>query len=162
MTTWPLLSLLIWIPVAGAILVLACGNARPNAARWLSLLVTLVVLAVSALLLPNFDYTSGAMQFGEAHEWLPGIHSSYKLGADGISVALILLTTFTTVLVIAGAWEVIKDKVHQFMAAMLVLEGLMIGVFCAMDALLFYVFFEAMLIPMFIIIGIWGGPRRIY
>jgi NADH-quinone oxidoreductase subunit M len=162
MSAWPLLSLLIWIPVAGAILVLFCGNARPNAARWLSLLVTLIVLAVSALLLPNFDFTSGAMQFPEAHEWLPGIHSSYKLGADGISVALILLTTFTTVLVIAGAWEVIKDKVHQFMAAMLALEGLMIGVFCAMDALLFYVFFEAMLIPMFIIIGIWGGPRRIY
>ena len=162
MTNWPLLSLLIWIPVAGAILVLFCGNARPNAARWLSLLVSLVVLAVSALLLPDFDFASGAMQFPEAHAWLPGIHSSYKLGADGISVALILLTTFTTVLVIAGAWEVIKDKVHQFMAAMLVLEGLMIGVFCAMDALLFYVFFEAMLIPMFIIIGIWGGPRRIY
>ncbi|MGH8212631.1 MAG: NADH-quinone oxidoreductase subunit M [Rhodanobacteraceae bacterium] len=162
MSTWPLLSLLIWIPVAGAIGVLFCGNARPNAARWLSLGVTLVVLAVSALLLPGFDFASGAMQFGESHSWLPAIHAGYKLGADGISVALILLTTFTTVLVIAGAWEVIKDKVHQFMAAMLVLEGLMIGVFCAMDALLFYVFFEAMLIPMFIIIGIWGGPRRVY
>src|SRR5690348_6215640 len=162
MSTWPLLSLLIWIPVAGAILVLFCGNARPNAARWLSLLVTLIVLAVSALLLPGFDFASGAMQFGESHAWLPGIHATYKLGADGISVALIILTTFTTVLVIGGAWEVIRDKVHQYMAAMLVLEGLMIGVFCAMDALLFYFFFEAMLIPMFIIIGIWGGPRRVY
>ncbi|HWG11293.1 MAG TPA: NADH-quinone oxidoreductase subunit M [Rhodanobacteraceae bacterium] len=162
MNAWPLLSMLIWAPILGAVLVLFCGNARPRLARWLSLLVAVIVFAISLCLLPGFDFGSGTMQYGEVHRWLPAIHSDYRLGVDGISIALIILTTFTTVLVIGGAWEVIKDKVHQYMAAMLVLQGLMIGVFCAMDALLFYVFFEAMLIPMFIIIGIWGGPRRIY
>ncbi|HEX7128652.1 MAG TPA: NADH-quinone oxidoreductase subunit M [Rhodanobacteraceae bacterium] len=162
MTDWPILSLLIWVPVLGAVPVLACGNARPRLARWLSLLVSVVAFAISLYLIPGFNFDTSAMQFAELHAWLPAIHATYKLGADGISVALILLTTFTTVLVIGGAWEVIRDKVHQYMAAMLVLEGLMIGVFCAMDALLFYFFFEAMLIPMFIIIGIWGGPRRVY
>jgi NADH-quinone oxidoreductase subunit M len=154
--------LLIWVPVLGAVPVLACGNARPNFARWLSLLVSLVAFGLSLWMLPNFEFGTSAMQFGELHAWLPAIHSTYKLGVDGISVALIILTTFTTVLVIGGAWEVIRERVHQYMAAMLVLEGFLIGMFCAMDALLFYVFFEAMLIPMFIIIGIWGGPRRVY
>jgi len=162
MTDWPILSLLIWVPVLGAIPVLACGNTRPRLARWLSLAVSLITFAISMYLIPGFNFDTSAMQFAELHAWLPAIHATYKLGADGISVALIILTTFTTILVIGGAWEVIRDKVNQYMAAMLVLEGLMIGVFCAMDALLFYFFFEAMLIPMFIIIGIWGGPRRVY
>ncbi|HET7557209.1 MAG TPA: NADH-quinone oxidoreductase subunit M [Rhodanobacteraceae bacterium] len=142
--------------------VLACGNARPRLARWLSLAVSLVTFAISLYLIPSFNFDTSAMQYVELHAWLPAIHATYKLGVDGISVALVILTTFTTILVIGGAWEVIRDKVNQYMAAMLVLEGLMIGVFCAMDALLFYFFFEAMLIPMFIIIGIWGGPRRVY
>ena len=162
MTDWPLLSLLIWVPVAGAVPVLAAGHAHPRLARWLSLAVSLIVFALSLCLIPNFDFGTSAMQFAESHAWLPAIHSQYKLGVDGISVALIILTTFTTVLVIGGAWEVIRERVHQYMAAMLVLEAFLIGMFCAMDALLFYVFFEAMLIPMFIIIGVWGGPRRIY
>jgi NADH-quinone oxidoreductase subunit M len=162
MTDWPILSLLIWVPVLGAIPVLACGNAHPRLARWLALLVSLITFAISMYLIPGFNFDTSAMQFAELHAWLPAIHATYKLGVDGISVALIILTTFTTILVIGGAWEVIRDKVNQYMAAMLVLEGLMIGVFCAMDALLFYFFFEAMLIPMFIIIGIWGGPRRVY
>ncbi len=102
------------------------------------------------------------MQLVESHLWIASLGVHYSLAVDGISVALILLTTFVGILVIVGAWEVIQDKPHQYMAAMLVLEGLMIGVFCATDALLFYVFFEAMLIPMFILIGIWGGPRRVY
>jgi NADH-quinone oxidoreductase subunit M len=162
MTDWPILSLLIWVPVLGAIPVLACGNTRPRLARWVSLLVSLIAFALSLAMLPNFEFGTSAMQFPELHSWLPAIHSQYKLGVDGISVALIILTTFTTVLVIGGAWEVIRERVHQYMAAMLVLEGFLVGMFCAMDALLFYVFFEAMLIPMFIIIGVWGGPRRIY
>jgi NADH-quinone oxidoreductase subunit M len=162
MTDWPILSLLIWVPVLGAVPVLACGNARPRLARWVSLLISLVVFALSLAMLPNFEFGTSAMQFPELHSWLPAIHSTYKLGVDGISVALIILTTFTTVLVIGGAWEVIRERVHQYMAAMLVLEGFLIGMFCALDALLFYVFFEAMLIPMFVIIGVWGGPRRIY
>src|SRR5690348_585641 len=162
MTDWPILSLLIWVPVLGAVPVLACGNARPNLSRWVSLIISLIAFGLSLWMLPNFEFGTSAMQFPELHSWLPAIHSQYKLGVDGISVALIILTTFTTVLVIGGAWEVIRERVHQYMAAMLVLEGFLIGMFCAMDALLFYVFFEAMLIPMFVIIGVWGGPRRIY
>ncbi len=162
MSNWPILSLLIWVPSLGAIPVLLAGNARPRLARWLSLAVSVITFAISLLMLAAYHPADGTMQLQELHRWIPGIHSTYHLGVDGISAALIVLTTFTTVLVIGGAWEVIQDKVHQYMAAMLVLEGLMIGVFCALDALLFYLFFEAMLIPMFIIIGIWGGPRRVY
>src|SRR5690606_20766062 len=110
----------------------------------------------------GFDSASAAMQFTERAPWIPSFSIFYHLGVDGISVALIALTAITTVLVIIGAWRSVEERVHQYLAAMLVLEGVMIGVFAAMDAMLFYVFFEAMLIPMFIIIGIWGGPRRVY
>jgi NADH-quinone oxidoreductase subunit M len=109
-----------------------------------------------------FNANDGGMQLKEGFSWIPSMGINYALGVDGISVALIALTSFVTILVIVGAWEVIQNRPHQYMAAMLILEGLMIGVFCATDALLFYVFFEAMLIPMFIIIGIWGGARRVY
>ncbi|MFN5703209.1 MAG: NADH-quinone oxidoreductase subunit M, partial [Gammaproteobacteria bacterium] len=110
----------------------------------------------------GIDESTAMMQFGEQLPWLPGFNINYSLGVDGISVALILLTTFTTVLVLMGSWSSIENRAHQYFAAMLMLEGLMVGVFCALDAVLFYIFFEGMLIPMFIIIGIWGGPRRIY
>lgn len=165
MSSWPILSALIWVPCIGAILVLLAGNARPRVARWLSLAVAVATFILSLVML--CDYRPGAtgdavFQLQEKLNWIPGINSSYHVGVDGISVALILLTTFTTILVIGGAWEVIKDKVHQYMAAMLLLDGLLIGVFCALDALLFYLFFEAILIPMFFLIGVWGGPRRIY
>jgi NADH-quinone oxidoreductase subunit M len=161
-STLPLLSLLIWLPILGGAAVLALGNGRPNAARWLSLAVGLATLLLSLSLFTGFDYASAAMQFVEAREWIPAYDIQYHLGADGISVALIALTTLTTVLVLIGAWTAIDKRVSQYYAAFLVLEGLMIGVFSAMDALLFYVFFEGMLIPMFIIIGVWGGPRRVY
>ncbi|HEX5305038.1 MAG TPA: NADH-quinone oxidoreductase subunit M [Dyella sp.] len=157
-----LLSLLIWLPVVGAIPVLLAGSGRPGLARWLALLVAILTFVVSLFLLPQYNPADAAMQLGEDHLWIASLGVHYGLAVDGISVALILLTTFVSILVIVGAWEVIQDKPHQYMAAMLVLEGLMIGVFCATDALLFYVFFEAMLIPMFILIGIWGGPRRVY
>ena len=160
-STWPLLSLLIWVPVAGAAAVLLLGE-RANAARWLALAVAVVTLVISIPLLTGYDAGTGTMQFVESHVWIGAISANYHLGADGISVALIALTTFVTVLVILGAWDAVHDKVGQYLAAFLVLEGLMIGVFCALDALLFYVFFEGMLIPMFIIIGVWGGPRRVY
>jgi NADH-quinone oxidoreductase subunit M len=162
MSHWPLLSLTIWLPILGAIPVLAAGESRPNAARWLALLVSLATFVVSLLLLPGFDAGSAAMQFGEDHLWIAALNVHYILGVDGIALPLVLLTTLTTVLVVIGAWEVIQARVHQYMAAMLLLTGFMVGVFCARDALLFYVFFEAMLIPMFIIIGVWGGPRRVY
>jgi NADH-quinone oxidoreductase subunit M len=157
-----LLSLLIWLPIVGAIPVLLAGSGRPGLARWISLLVAVLTFVASLYLLPAYNAADGAMQLTESHVWIASLGVHYGLAVDGISVALILLTTFVGILVIVGAWEVIQDKPHQYMAAMLVLEGLMIGVFCATDALLFYVFFEAMLIPMFILIGIWGGPRRVY
>ena len=158
-----LLSLLIWLPMAGAVPVLIAG-ARGSASRWIALSVAVATFIASLFLLPAYHADSGAvMQLVESTPWIASLHVNYALGVDGISVALILLTSFVGVLVIVGAWDVVKDnKPHQYMAAMLVLEGLLIGVFCATDALLFYVFFEAMLIPMFILIGIWGGPRRVY
>jgi len=157
-----LLSLLIWLPIVGAVPVLLAGSGRPNAARWISLLMAILTFAISLFLIPQYNPDVAGMQLVESHVWIEALNVHYGLGVDGISVALILLTTFVGILVIIGAWEVIQDKPHQYMAAMLVLEGLMIGVFCATDALLFYAFFEAMLIPMFILIGIWGGPRRVY
>ncbi|AIF47753.1 NADH-quinone oxidoreductase subunit M [Dyella japonica] len=157
-----LLSLLIWLPIVGAIPVLLAGSGRPNAARWIALLVAILTFVASLYLLPQFNAADGSKQLVESHMWIASLGVHYGLAVDGISVALILLTTFVGILVIVGAWEVIQTNPHQYMAAMLVLEGLMIGVFCATDALLFYVFFEAMLIPMFILIGVWGGPRRVY
>ena len=162
MSNWPLLSLLIWLPILGGLLAMACGNARPSAARWVSLGMALLVFALSLLLLTGFDFAQAGLQFLERREWIPAFDIQYHLGADGISVALIVLTTLTTALVLIGAWTSINTRVSQYYASMLILEGLMIGVFSAVDALLFYVFFEAMLIPMFIIIGVWGGPRRVY
>ncbi|HKZ10411.1 MAG TPA: NADH-quinone oxidoreductase subunit M [Rhodanobacteraceae bacterium] len=162
MSNWPILSVLIWFPCLGAIVVLLAGNARPRVARWLTLAFTVITFALSLVMLAQYQIGPGGFQLQENLRWIPGINTSYHLGVDGIAVALIVLTTFTSILVIGGAWQVIKDKVHQYMAAMLVLEGLLIGVFCAMDALLFYLFFEAILIPMFFLIGIWGGPRRVY
>ena len=163
MSNWPLLSILVWLPILGGAMVLALGN-RAGAARWLSLAIALAVFAISVPLFTGYDASSAAatMQFVEAREWIPAYDILYHLGADGISVALIVLTTLVTVLVLVGAWTSIDRRVSQYYASMLILEGLMIGVFSAVDAMLFYVFFEAMLIPMFIIIGVWGGPRRVY
>jgi NADH-quinone oxidoreductase subunit M len=157
-----LLSLLIWLPILGGAFVSFAGGGRANTARWLALAISILVFVVSIPLFTGYDADAGTMQFLETHAWIPAINAHYNLGVDGISIALIVLTTFTTVLVILGAWDAVHEKVNQYLAAFLVLEGLMIGVFVAMDALLFYVFFEGMLIPMFIIIGIWGGPRRVY
>lgn len=161
-SSWPLLSLLIWLPIIGGGLVALVGPGRANMARWLALAITLIIFFISVALLTGYDAASGTLQFLEHKVWISAINANYDLGADGISIALIVLTTLTTVLVIIGAWDAVHDKVSQYLASFLVLEGLMIGVFAAMDALLFYVFFEAMLIPMFIIIGVWGGPRRVY
>jgi NADH-quinone oxidoreductase subunit M len=157
----PLLSVLIWLPILGGAATLMVGNGRPQLARWLALAVALVTLVVSIPLFSGFDMGNAGMQFVEQHAWIPAYDIRYHLGADGISVALIGLTTLTTTLVLIGAWGVDK-RVSQYYATLLILEGVMIGVFAAMDAMLFYVFFEAMLIPMFIIIGVWGGPRRVY
>jgi len=161
-SNWPLLSILIWLPMLGGALVLALGAGRDGAARWGALGVALLTFVASLGLLVGVDSSNPGMQFVEQHAWIPAYDIGYNLGADGISIALIVLTTLTTALALIGAWTVIEKRVSQYVAAFLFLEGMMIGVFCATDAMLFYVFFEAMLIPMFLIIGVWGGPRRIY
>ena len=159
---FPILSLLLWLPIAGGLLVLMAGRVAPGTVRWLALLVALVSFAVSVPLWTQFDITTAAMQFTEKLPWVGTFNVYYSLGVDGISMPLILLNTFMTILVVAAGWEVIQYKTSQYMAAFLILEGLMNGVFSALDGMLFYVLWEAMLIPMFIIIGVWGGPRRVY
>ena len=158
----PLLSLLIWLPIIGGGLTLFFSDKNATQAKWFAMLIALVSLGLGVQLYREFDLVTPGMQFLETHAWVPSFNIFYNLGADGISIALILLTTFTSVLALLGAWSSIEKRVPQYFAAFLILEGLMVGVFCAMDAVLFYVFFEGMLIPMFLIIGVWGGPRRVY
>ncbi|WP_290889501.1 NADH-quinone oxidoreductase subunit M [Arenimonas sp.] len=159
---WPLLSVLIWLPILGGLLTLAFGDARANQGKVFALVVALATFAASLLLFAGHDVSSPAMRFVEDRAWIPSFDIRYALGVDGISIALIALTTLTSVLVLIGSWTSIDRRAHQYFAAFLVLEGLMVGVFAALDAMLFYVFFEGMLIPMFIIIGVWGGPKRVY
>lgn len=158
---FPLLSLVIWLPITGGLVVLAAGK-NDVLVRWLALMFSLLTFLASLLLYTGFDSSTYQMQFAEETSWVATFNIHYSLGIDGISMPLILLTSFTTVLVIIAGWEVIQRRVSQYMAAFLIMEGLMIGVFCALDAVLFYVFWEFMLLPMFLIIGIWGGQRRVY
>ena len=164
MTNLPLLSVLIWLPIAGAIAVMLIGSKLQagGLARWTALGVSLLAFVVSLPLAMNFQPGTAEMQFVERVPWVERFGAFYHLGVDGISMPLILLTTFLTPLVVLAGWEVIKTRPAQYFAAFLMLEGMMIGVFAALDTLLFYVFWEAMLVPMFLIIGIWGGPRRVY
>lgn len=162
MEGFPLLSALIWLPLLGGLLTLAFGESRGTQAKGFALLVALLTLALCIPLYTGFDATSPAMQFVEKRAWIPAFDIYYHLGVDGVSVALILLTAVIGVLVLLGAWASVTRRVHQYYAAFLVLQSLMIGVFAAQDAILFYVFFEAMLIPMFIVIGVWGGANRVY
>ena len=157
------LSLAIWLPILAGVVLLAIGrDDNAKLMRWLALGASLVAFAVTIPLLTGFDTTTAALQFQENWVWIERFHANYHLGVDGISVWFVLLTAFITVIVVVAGWEVITERVHQYMGAFLVLSGLMIGVFTAADGLLFYTFFEATLIPMYIIIGVWGGPRRIY
>lgn len=158
----PLLSLVIWTPILGGIMVLLSGDGEAPGARRIALVTAIFAFLVSIPLYTGFDTGTHHMQFVERAPWLPAFNIEYYLGVDGISMPLILLTTFTTVLVVIAGWEVIQYRVAQYMAAFLIMEGLMVGVFAALDAILFYVFWEGMLIPMFLIIGIWGGARRVY
>ncbi|NJO18196.1 MAG: NADH-quinone oxidoreductase subunit M [Thioploca sp.] len=158
----PLLSLLVWLPILGGVWVLAIGDKEAATARSIALVVSLLTFALSLSLYFEFDTTTTVMQFTEKYSWIPNFNIYYHLGIDGISMPLIILTTFSTVLVILAGWEVIQYKIAQYMAAFLIMNGLMVGVFAALDAILFYVLWEAMLIPMFIIIGVWGGPQRVY
>jgi NADH-quinone oxidoreductase subunit M len=158
-----LLSLAIWAPILFGVVLLALGrDDQANVVRWIALLGALVSLAVTIPLYTGFELGTAAMQFVEKMPWIERFNIHYHLGVDGISLWLVLLTAFITVIVVLAGWEVITERVNQYMGAFLILSGLMIGVFCAQDGMLFYVFFEATLIPMYLIIGIWGGPNKIY
>lgn len=158
-----LLSLAIWIPIAAGVLVLATGkDSRAPLARVLALMGALAGFLVTLPLFTGFDRLSGGYQFTEFHEWIPLLKINYALGVDGISVLFIILNAFITLLVVLAGWEVIQKRLAQYMAAFLIMSGLINGAFAAQDAILFYVFFEGMLIPLYLIIGVWGGPRRVY
>jgi NADH-quinone oxidoreductase subunit M len=158
-----ILSLAIFLPIASGILLLALGrDEQANAARWLALVAAIASFAVTLPLIGGFDPTTAAFQFAENLPWIERFNIRYHLGVDGISMWFVPLTAFITVIVVIAAWQVIQTRVNQYMGAFLILSGLMVGVFCALDGMLFYVFFEATLIPMYIIIGVWGGSNRVY
>jgi NADH-quinone oxidoreductase subunit M len=159
----PFLSLAIWVPIAAGLAVLAVGRDRDaHVARIIAIAGAIAGFVVTLPLFLHFDTGTSAMQFVERSEWIPRFNIHYHLGVDGISVLFVVLNAFTTVLVVWSAWEVIQSRVAQYMAAFLIMSGLINGAFAALDAVLFYVFFEAMLIPMYLIIGVWGGPNRVY
>jgi NADH-quinone oxidoreductase subunit M len=158
-----LLSLAIWTPIVFGVILLALGrDDHAKAVRWLALVGAVVSLLVTLPLYDGFKLGTSAMQFVEKGPWIERFNVNYHLGVDGISLWFVLLTAFINVIVVIAGWEVITERVNQYMGAFLILSGLMIGVFCAIDGILFYVFFEATLIPMYLIIGIWGGPNKIY
>jgi NADH-quinone oxidoreductase subunit M len=158
-----MLSLAIWCPIFFGVLLLALGrDEQARAVRWVALIGAVVSFLVTLPLYAGFDTRSHEMQFVEKLSWIERFNMHYHLGLDGISIWFVLLTSFITVIVVIAAWEVITERVHQYMGAFLVLSGVMVGVFCALDGMLFYVFFEATLIPMYLIIGVWGGPNKIY
>ena len=157
-----LLSLLIWLPIFGGALVIFLGNQRANTARWVSVTISILVFILSLSLYTEFDSTTHLMQFEQRASWISRFDIYYHLGVDGIAMPLIILTTFSTILVLVAGWEVIQTRPAHYMAAFLMMEGLIIGVFSALDAILFYAFWEASLIPMLLIIGVWGGDNRVY
>ena len=160
---FPLLSLVIWLPILAGVAVLATGGDR-NAplARMIALVGSVAGFLVAIPLYTSFDPLTSTMQFVENHMWIERFNVHYHLGVDGIAMPLILLNAFTTPLVVIAGWEVITRRVSQYMGAFLIMSGIVNGVFSSLDAILFYVFWEASLIPMFLIIGVWGGPNRVY
>ncbi len=156
------LSIAIWLPIATGLVILALGGRAPGLVRPLGTAGAGITFLATVPLWGLFHAHSFAMQFGERIPWIPAFHINYALGLDGISLPLVMLTSFIGVVVVIAAGPAVKERVAEYFAAFLIMEGLMIGVFCALDAMLFYVFWEAMLIPMFLIIGIWGGPNRVY
>ncbi len=159
---FPILSTLIFLPVAGAALLLLIDRGKEELIKWVSLGVSIITFLVSLLLFTNFDKTTHLMQFTEKLAWIPAWNVNYYLGIDGISVLFVLLSTLITILCVLISWNSVKTRFKEFFISLLVLEGAMIGVFCALDFMLFYIFWEAMLIPMYLLIGVWGGPNRIY
>ena len=163
MNTTPFLSLAIWVPIAFGVFLLAFGrDDQAKVVRWIALIGALLGLVLTVPLYDGFKLGTSAMQFVEKTSWIARFNVNYYLGVDGISFWFVPLTAFITVIVVIASWESITERVNQYMAAFLILSGLMIGVFCALDGMLFYVFFEATLIPMYLIIGVWGGQNKIY
>jgi len=159
----PLLSLLIWIPIlGGAGVLLTGGDKNANTARWFALIIASITMLLCIPLYLGFDTTTYKMQFTELYEWIPRYDIYYSLGVDGISMPMVLLSTFTTFIVVLASWKPIKTRVAQYMALFLIMQGFMVGVFCALDSILFYIFWEAMLIPMYLTIGMWGMENRTY
>jgi len=162
---FPILSLITWLPILGCVVIVSVrGDEQTVAAnaRWTALWTSLIVLAISLVLWVKFDPREAGFQFNESLSWLPHYRIGYKMGVDGISVLFVLLSTVLTPICILASWEAIQTKVREFMLAFLILETMMVGMFCATDFVVFYMFFEAVLIPMYLIIGVWGGPRRVY
>ncbi|MDB5361804.1 MAG: NADH:ubiquinone oxidoreductase subunit, partial [Rhodospirillales bacterium] len=165
MSNWPLLSLVTFLPLVGGFFILMLRGEETlvaRNARWIALWTSLITFALSIPLWTGFDAKSADFQFVERAEWMPSLHIAYHMGIDGISLFFVLLSTFLTPLCILASWEAVHNRVKEYMLAFLILETMMVGMFCALDLMVFYIFFEAVLIPMFLIIGIWGGANRIY
>ena len=158
-----LLSLLIWLPIIGGLFVLLTGDdAHPNASKQVTLFVILLSLIVCGYMLNQFDLSVPGMQFVENLPWMPSLGIHYHLGVDGLSLLLVVLSVFTTLVAVLATWNSIKKRVAQYLAAFLIMQGLLVGVFAAMDSILFYLFWETTLVPMYLIIGIWGSDNRVY
>jgi NADH-quinone oxidoreductase subunit M len=157
-----ILTIVTFLPLLGAALVLVTPKTALSAIRWTALATTLVTFAITLWIWAAFDASNPGFQFVEQAEWIPGFEITYHVGVDGISVLFVLLSTFLTPLCILASWEAIRVRVKEYMISFLLLETLMVGMFCALDFVVFYLFFEGVLIPMFLIIGVWGGPRRVY
>jgi NADH-quinone oxidoreductase subunit M len=165
MSHWPLLSLVTFLPILGVALILILRGddaATARNARWIALWTSLVTMVLSFVLWADFDTSSPNFQFVEEAVWLPGLRIAYHMGIDGISLFFVLLSTILTPICVVASWTAITKRVKEYMIAFLVLETMMVGMFCALDFIIFYMFFEGVLIPMFLIIGVWGGPRRVY
>ncbi|GGF40595.1 NADH-quinone oxidoreductase subunit M [Aliidongia dinghuensis] len=165
MSNWPLLSLVTFLPlVGGAFILVLRGDEELVArnARWIALWTSLITFALSIPLWTGFDSKSADFQFVEQADWMPSLHIAYHMGIDGISLFFVLLSTLLTPICVLASWEAIHTRVKEYMLAFLILETMMVGMFCALDLIVFYIFFEGVLIPMFLIIGIWGGQRRVY
>ncbi|UCE78924.1 MAG: NADH-quinone oxidoreductase subunit M [Nitrospiraceae bacterium] len=159
---YPILSTLIFLPIAGAVLLLFIRRSNGTLIKWISFIVSVITFILSMPLFTHFDKSTYTMQFVEKHAWIPSWNVMYYVGLDGISVLFVLLSTLVTILCVLISWEAIREKTKEFYISILIMEGAMIGVFCALDFMLFYLFWEAMLIPMYLLIGVWGGPKRIY
>src|ERR1700761_204276 len=165
MDNWPLLSLFSFLPIVGVFAIMILRGAPEDVARnarWIALWTSLIDLVISIVIWAKFDPTTSDFQFVEQAQWLPQFHIAYQMGIDGISLFFVVLSAFLTPICVVASWASVRLRVKEYMIAFLVLETLMIGMFCALDFFVFYMFFEGVLIPMFLIIGVWGGPRRVY